>query len=272
MLVALIYVAVNPEMPRAQAWAVGLGIIALFQVTPISPGSLTRGLYVAYLVIRERNIKDYNIALVLGFFKYIGYLAFPIQMAYRYPALARFMARHWATSAVHIVPVFGENGALLEHGMFCLFYNWPLTLRRRMGKRAQMRAALRPRYWHIFPCAIAGAGIFGLADLAYSRNLGTMPDLVDIWWLLVLVPALCGMAVTLGAGGARLSRRIVGASACGGLVGILHSAASFILGFSSPVAVGEIASGLVWQVFSFSIVSTIGLLLTELKLPEPRAS
>jgi len=71
---------------------------------------------VLYLVIRERNIKDYNIALVLAFFKYVGYLAFPIQMAYRYPVLARFMAVHWATSAVHIVPVFGESGALLEHG------------------------------------------------------------------------------------------------------------------------------------------------------------
>ncbi|MBW2193129.1 MAG: hypothetical protein JRF27_04995, partial [Deltaproteobacteria bacterium] len=83
IVVAIIYVAVHPEMPRAQAWGVGLGIIALFQVVPISPGSLVRGLYVVYLVVKERNLKDYNIAVFLGFFKYIGYLAFPIQMTYR---------------------------------------------------------------------------------------------------------------------------------------------------------------------------------------------
>ena len=110
LIVAIIYVAMHPEMPRTQAYAIGIGIIALFQVVPISPGSLVRGLYVLYLVIRERNFKDYNIAVFLGFFKYIGYLAFPIQMTYRYPALARFMAGHWATEAVHVVPVFGETG------------------------------------------------------------------------------------------------------------------------------------------------------------------
>jgi hypothetical protein len=132
VIVAIIYVLANPDMPRAQAYAIGLGIIALFQVVPISPGSLVRGLYVLYLVIKERNFKDYNIAVFLGFFKYIGYLAFPIQMTYRYPTLARFMAGHWATEAVHVVPVFGERGALLEHKIFNLFYNWPLTIRRRM--------------------------------------------------------------------------------------------------------------------------------------------
>ena len=100
-----------------------------------------RGLYVLYLVIRERNFKDYNIAVFLGFFKYIGYLAFPIQMAYRYPTLARFMAVHWATGAVPAIPVFGEKGALLEHTVFCTFYNWPLTIRRRTRNRIRRLAA-----------------------------------------------------------------------------------------------------------------------------------
>ncbi len=164
VLVAIIYVLMHPDMPRGKAYGIGLGIIALFQVLPLSPGSLVRGFYVVYLVVKERNFKDYNIAVFLGFFKYIGYLAFPIQMTYRYPALARFMAAHWATDAVHIVPVFGERGALLEHGVFTLFYNRPLTIRRRMKKRGEMRALLPPRYWHIVLCAIAGAGIFGMAD------------------------------------------------------------------------------------------------------------
>jgi hypothetical protein len=131
VLVAIIYYALHPEMTTEQALLIGALIVAGFQVVPISPGSLVRGFYVVYLVIRERNFKDYHIAVFLAFFKYIGYLAFPIQMAYRYPVLARFMATHWATETVHIVPVFGEKGALLEHWVFRLFYNWPLTIRRR---------------------------------------------------------------------------------------------------------------------------------------------
>jgi len=270
VLVAIIYIAMHPEMPRAQAWGIGLGIIALFQVVPISPGSLVRGLYVLYLVIRERNFKDYNIAVFLGFFKYIGYLAFPIQMTYHYPALARFMAGHWATEAVHIVPVFGERGALLEHKVFCLFYNWPLTIRRRMRKREQIRAAMNSRYWHIVLCAFAGSGIFLLADFAYLRNLGELPGLKEIWALAVVVPVLCGAAVTLGAGGAALWKRIIGAAICGGVVGLLYTTVSAILGYGGPIEVGEMATGCVWRVFAFTIFSTMGVLLTELKLPEPR--
>lgn len=270
VLVAITYVAMHPEMPRAQAWAIGLGIIALFQVVPISPGSLVRGLYVLYLVIRERNFKDYNIAVFLGFFKYIGYLAFPIQMTYHYPALARFMAGHWATEAVHFVPVFGERGALLEHEVFCLFYNWPLTIRRRMRKREEIRAAMEPRYWHIVLCAFAGSGIFSLVDLAYLRYLGELPGLKEIWALVVVVPVLCGVAVTLGAGGAALWKRIIGAAICGGVVGVLCMAVSVVLGYGGPTGVGEMATGCVWRVFVFTVLSTMGALLTELKLPEPR--
>ena len=117
------YYWTHPDMPEAEKAAAVAGILVLFQVIPVSPGSFCRGLYTTILAIRERNFKDYNIALFLSYFKYVGYLAFPIQMTYRYPAMARFMAAHWATDAVHIVPVFGERGALLEHWVFCLFYN-----------------------------------------------------------------------------------------------------------------------------------------------------
>ncbi|UCF85749.1 MAG: hypothetical protein JSV50_08990 [Desulfobacteraceae bacterium] len=269
LLVAIIYVVMHPDMPRGQAYGIGLGIIALFQVVPISPGSLVRGLYVVYLVIRERNFKDYNIAVFLGFFKYIGYLAFPIQMAYRYPALARFMAGHWATEAVHIVPVFGERGALLEHGVFCLFYNWPLTIRRKMRKRVQMRATMLPRYWHIVLCAITGSGIFVLADFFYLNKMGGLPSLRDIWGLVVLVPVLCGAAVTLGARGTIMWKRVVGAAVCGGAVGVLYTVGSGIMGYGGSIEISEMATSCVWRVFIFTILSTVGMLLTEIKLPEP---
>jgi hypothetical protein len=262
VLLAVIFVLTHPEMSRAQAWGIGLGIIAFFQVVPISPGSLVRGLYVVYLVIRERNFKDYNIAVFLGFFKYVGYLAFPIQMTYHYPALARFMAAHWSTEAVHIFPVFGERGALLEHWVFCLFYNRPLTIRRRMRKRAELRASLKPRYWHVGLCAIGAAGIFGLVDFAYLRNFGELPSLRDIWWFAMLVPLVCGAAATLGCGGAPLWKRIVAATLCGVLIGVLYTAVSAILSYN-----GGIVASCVWRVFIFAILSTIGAIVTELKLP-----
>ena len=269
VLVAIIYVAMHPEMPRAQAWGIGLGIIALFQVVPISPGSLVRGLYVLYLVIRERNFKDYNIAVFLGFFKYIGYLAFPIQMAYRYPVLARFMAGHWANESVHIVPVFGETGALLEHWVFCLFYNLPLTIRRRIRKRTLLRASMAKRYWHIGLWAVAATGIFGIADFVYLGNVGNLPDLRTIWWLSVFVPMLCGAMVTLGCGGATLVKRFVGAAVCGIAVGVFYAAVSAFLGHSSGISMGEIATNGVWRIFVFSIFSVLGAIITELKLPDP---
>ena len=261
--IAVIFVLTHPEMPRAESWGIGLGIIALFQVVPISPGSLTRGLYVLYLVIRERNFKDYNIAVFLGFFKYVGYLAFPIQMTYHYPVLARFMSAHWATEAVRVVPVFGEGGALMEHWIFCLFYNWPLTIRRRMRKRAEARASIKPRFWHAGICVVATAGIFVLADFIYRRNFGELPGLRDIWWLAALAPLVCGAAVTLGCGGAALGKRIAAAAVCGVLAGALYAGISVLLSHD-----GGIVASCIWRMFIFAILTTIGSIFTEIKLPE----
>jgi hypothetical protein len=268
VIVALIYVGMHPELPRAHAWAVGLGIIALFQVVPISPGSLVRGLYVLGLVIRERNLKDYQVAVFLAFFKYIGYLAFPIQMAYRYPTLARFMAGHWATEAVHIVPVFGERGALLEREVFNFFYNWPLTIRRRMRKRAQVRTEVEPRYWHMAVCAIGGAGIFSLADGVYLDQGGVLPGLMEIWALTALVPLLCGATASLAAGGAPLWKRVVGAAISGGAMGLLSVVFSGWIGYGG-LGLGEMAVPCIWRAFAFMMVTSLGAIITELQLPEP---
>ena len=276
--VAIIYVLSHPEMPRAQAWGIGLGIIALFQVTPISPGSLTRGLYVLYLVIRERNFKDYNIAVFLGFFKYIGYLAFPIQMAYRYPILARFMAGHWATEAVHIVPVFGERGALMEHGVFDLFYNWPLTVRRRMRERARRRAELRTRIWHVIPIAIVAVALFGATDIICRNVWGTLPTLWDIRPAAVIIPMLLGVATTLGARGAKVlswvKLTMVAAAVTAAGYTAVHAALALFpaLGGGQPGAIeiiNNLGTDMLWSLFIFTVLATIAALLTEINLPEP---
>ena len=117
------------HLARGGDWesAVGyfVGILLFFQVIPVSPGSFCRGVFVLILIFREGRFRDYMIAAPLSFVKYIGYLAFPFQMIAKYPELARYMGSRWATQAVHIVPVFGEKGALLEHGLFDLFFNKP---------------------------------------------------------------------------------------------------------------------------------------------------
>ena len=269
VLVSWIYVRMHPELSTAEAMAAVTAILVLFQITPISPGSLVRGLYVVYMMIKDRSFKDYNIAVFLGFFKYIGYLAFPIQMTYKYPELARFMAGHWATEAVHIVPVFGESGALLEHWVFGLFYNWPLTIRRRMLSRARFRASRKSRYWHIFLYAAGAAAILITADFLFLRYTGTIPGLKDTWWLVLLIAFLCGAGVTIGCGGAPLSKRIISAAFWGILTGLLYTTASTIFMHTGPIIPGDLAVTVAWRVFIFPILSTIAAVITELRLPDP---
>jgi len=130
--------------------------VAVFQVIPISPGSICRGGFVVYLMIKERNVRDYIIAAPVSFMKYIGYLAFPLQMTTTYPHLARFMASRWATNMVHIVPVFGEKGALMEHWIFDSFFNRPQKFAHWAAPR--MRWLLNG--WMIFGLLLTGVAFY----------------------------------------------------------------------------------------------------------------
>jgi hypothetical protein len=267
-LFTAIYVLTRPQLSWSEAWKIAAAIFAIWQVIPVSPGSLVRGFYVVGLMIKERDFKNYNIAVSLAFFRVIGYLAFPIQMAYRYPALARFMAGHWATEIVHIVPVFGERGALLERWVFGLFYNWPLTIRRRMARRAEIRAKLTPRYWHTAVCVLAAVIVFAITDAIHLSKYGKLPELADVWWLVMVVPILCGIGVTLGCGGAKLWRRIVAAAISGGLIGILSTIFVVIIN-RGRVPVSGLAILCAMHTFVSAVLATIGAIVTELKLPDP---
>jgi len=267
--VSWIYVNMHPELSTAEAMAAVAAILVLFQITPISPGSLVRGFYVVYLMIKDRSFKDYNIAVFLGFFKYIGYLAFPIQMTYRYPELARFMAGHWATEAVHMVPVFGERGALLEHWVFGLFYNWPLTIRRRMRKRARLRASLKPRYWHIGLYAVGAAAVLAFADYLFLKNIGMVPTLKDTWWFAGIIALLGGAGVTVGCGGAIFYKRVISAAFWGILTGLFYTAASVMVVLQREIIIGDVMTSGAWRVFIFTVLAVIGAVITELRLPDP---
>jgi hypothetical protein len=116
------------EKPWTESWAKAVAILILFQGLPISPGSICRGSYVVYLMIRERNLRDYWVAGIVSFWHYVGYLGFPLQMVTKFPGLSRYLAGRWATGMVRIMPVFGEKGALAEHYVFDAFFNVPLSL------------------------------------------------------------------------------------------------------------------------------------------------
>jgi len=278
--VALIYIKLHPELAWQQAMLHAGIILGLFQVTPISPGSLVRGLYVTFLVLRERNFKDYNIAFFLSFLKYIGYLAFPIQMAYRYPDLARFMAGHWATGAVHIMPVFGERGALLEHFVFDLFYNYPLTIRHRIRQRSRFRTGLKPRFWHMPLCVLGGTLLLASADLIYFGLAGHIPAFGDIWWLALWVPIFAAATVSSWAGGAALSKRISLGAMCGALIGLFYGASTTLLGnfltqegselLTSLELAGRIATISLWRIFLFTIIALIGSFIAETRKLRPK--
>ncbi len=274
LIVAFIYVRLHPELTWQQATLTTGVIFGIFQIIPISPGSLARGIYTTSLILRERNFKDYSIAFGLSFFKYIGYLAFPIQMAYRYPDLARFMAAHWATSAVHIVPIFGEKGAWLEHFVFDTFYNFPLTIRRRIRLRAEARKDLSPRYAHAPAWALAGAALLAGLDYGWFKTAGTVPALKHIWWIALWVPVFVAAFVAIGAGGASLGRRIALGTASGALTGLLCALGNTFLPelYGAAQAAGTLVAKSLWYVFLFSVLAAIGAVIAETRRYRERSA
>ena len=145
-----------------KAVAAGTAVAIVIQGSPISPGSIARGLFVLYLMIRERDVRNYYIAAPVSFLHVIGYLAFPLQMVAHDPALARFLAGRWAKNLTHVVPVFGESGGLLEHFVFDLFFNFPLTMKRGFKTR--------PLRWVVgtfLTLAAVAATVYGLFLGAY---------------------------------------------------------------------------------------------------------
>ncbi len=160
-LAVAVYVMVRFGQSWGESVAYAIAVLAVFQVTPISPGSIARGSYVLYLVISERNLRNYSVALLVSFWKYIGYLGFPLQMVRQYPALSRLMAGRWAKSMANLVPVFGETGGLLEHGVFDLFFNLPLSVKRAFKAR--------PLAWSVGTALVASlllaCAVWGFASL-----------------------------------------------------------------------------------------------------------
>jgi hypothetical protein len=274
VLVSAIYWMTHPDTPYDKRAEMVGAIFLAFNILPISPGSIVRGLYTSALAIKERNFKDYNIALFLSFFKIVGYLAFPIQMAYRYPALARFMASHWATDAAHHLPVFGERGALFERWGFGLCYNWPLTIRRRMVSIADARVYQNQNYWHLpIVIGLTWSLLISMHQVYHVRT-GSIPSSDNLWYLSKFWPfagpVLCGWFVAVFAGGMPLVRRIISAVVCGAVVAIAYSIGAFYLEKSwFPEQQTALFLPLFWRTFAFTIFSTLSAIIRELLVQDP---
>ena len=282
LIVAFFYIRLHPGLTGQQAaLAAGL-ILGIFQVIPVSPGSIARGIYTTSLIIRERNFKDYSLALAISFFKYIGYFAFPLQMAYRYPELARFMAGHSATGAVHIVPIFGEKGAWLEHAVFDLFYNYPLSLRRRIRERNTHFSARPSRRWTFPMVLMASALVLALVDTSYFKLSGHVPTLGHIWWLVIWVPLLGAPLTAELSRLPRLSRRISIGALAGALLGFIYAGFNTALNAyikyfydGLPIGdhfLGQLAIKVIWHMFLFALIAILGILVFENRRPEPKSS
>ena len=276
LTIAVVYILGHPEFGWAEATARAALIIGAFNLLPVSPGSLVRGIYVIGLCIKEKNIRDYRLALPVSFFKIIGYLAFPLQMAYRFPELARFMAGHWATEAVHVVPVFGERGAWLEHAVFDAFYNYPLSLGIRIKKRDELAAAKKPRWWAIPLAALIGSGLVTLVDLLFVRSAGRVPVLKDVWWAVFFAPIAAGFLASLWSRRNKMGKRLVAGIASGALVGLCYGLVNTFLAPAFPglaatagtaAADSAPALGILWKTFIFALLAIPGAFLAETRQP-----
>ncbi|HPW16816.1 MAG TPA: hypothetical protein PLP83_00385 [Candidatus Aminicenantes bacterium] len=273
--IAVIYVLGHPEFGWAEATARAALMIGAFNLLPVSPGSLVRGFYSLGVCIKDRNFRDHKLALPVGFFKIIGYLAYPLQMAYRFPELARFMAGHWATEAVHVVPVFGERGAWLEHAVFDAFYNYPLSLGVRVRRRDELAAAAEPRRWGVPTAGLAGAAFVTLVDFLFVRSAGRVPVLEDVWWAVFLAPIGAGFLGSLWSRRERMGKRVAAGIAAGALVGLSYGLINAFLTplFPGLAAAGEAAANgssalaILWKTFIFGLLAIPGAVVAETRPP-----
>ena len=149
LTIAVVYILGHPEFGWAEATARAALIIGAFNLLPVSRAHSSRGIYVIGLCIKEKNIRDYRLALPVSFFKIIGYLAFPPPDGLPLPRAGPVHGRPLGDGRCPHRPIFGEKGAWLEHAVFDAFYNYPLSLGIRIKKRDELAAAKKPRWWAI---------------------------------------------------------------------------------------------------------------------------
>ena len=220
LTIAVVYVLGHPEFGWAEATARAALMVGAFNLLPVSPGSLVRGFYTLGVCIKERNFKDYRLALPVGFFKIIGYLAFPLQMAYRFPS----WPGSWPATGPRRRSTWSRSSASAAPGSSTpsstAFYNYPLSLGIRIRKRDELAAAKSPCWWAIPLAASIGAASTALVDLLFVRSAGRVPELKDVWWAVFLAPIVAGFLASSWSRRAKMGKRIIAGITAGALVGL----------------------------------------------------
>ena len=198
LTIAVVYVLGHPEFGWAEATARAALIVAAFNLLPVSPGSLVRGFYVLGVCLKERNFKDYRLALPVGFFKIIGYLAFPLQMAYRFPELARFMAGALGDRRRPRRPGLRRAGGLARARRLRRLLQLSPEPRDQDPEAGRARGRRRSRGGGPSPlAALIGAAFVTLVDFLFVRSAGRVPVLQDVWWAVFLAPIGAGFLASL---------------------------------------------------------------------------
>lgn len=130
-----LYVFVTVGQSWGQSLALAAAVMLSVAVLPMSPGSFVRGCWITALMIREGRYREYRTVAFLSFWHYIGFMSVPLQVVFRFPGLARLLLTQAARKAAHRIPVFGESGALLEHTVFDLVFNVPVSIMARLRQR-----------------------------------------------------------------------------------------------------------------------------------------
>lgn len=170
----------------------------------------------------------------------------------------------------------------MEHILFDTFYNYPLSLRRRISLRRKLRSGLEPRYWHLPLCVLSGIVLLAFLDVIYFNLQGSVPRFGEIWWAAIWIPGFVAAASSVWARGARLSNRFIMGLISGVVIAVFYAAMSELEGAflvqegSEALQVlpflGEMAVKALWRAFLFSIVAIIGVFIAETRPVKSRVA
>ena len=134
---------------------------------------------------------------------------------------------------------------------------------------SQIREKLPPRHWHVIACFLAGMGLVVGLDLILGGAEKGQPGLKQIWYLALAGPLTWGAVIAAFGRGAARWRRVIGAAACGAVIGAGSAVASgMMMGIIGPDTMAVFVNA-VWRTFVFTIGSVIGALLAEILMPIP---
>ena len=108
-----------------------------------------------------------------------------------------------------------------------------------------------------------------MVDFFYIKLAGEIPYLKNIWWLVIFLTLISGSVVTRWCGGARIGKRILAAAVCGAGIALFYTLISAFVWNYYSLGMDDLLVVCMWRLFFFTLFTTIGAILTEIRLPDP---